>query len=214
MLGFHEGIHRSSVNQGPLVLSFGGFFYVSVNKLLNKRWSYWCLEKSYVVTIMIRNFHTWRWIRNCLIILSIKIPKLFRYFEKTLAKLSLMLRDRWEITYYRKRIECGYLSIHCVRGRSRWSKPVAQIPQCTSPISHNAPFCNRNVYMYAHFCYTWWRHQMETFSALLAFVRGIHWSPVNSPHRGQWRGALMFSLICVWINGGVNNRETGDLTSL
>ena len=44
------------------------------------------------------------------------------------------------------------------------------------------------------------------------FVRGIHWrSPVNPPHKGQWRGALMFSLICVWINGRVNNREAGDL---
>ena len=35
--------------------------------------------------------------------------------------------------------------------------------------------------------------------------------PLNSPHKGQWRGALMFSLICVWINGWVNNREVGDL---
>ena len=33
----------------------------------------------------------------------------------------------------------------------------------------------------------------------------------NSPHKGQWRGALMFSLICVWINGWVNKREAGDL---
>ena len=33
----------------------------------------------------------------------------------------------------------------------------------------------------------------------------------NSPHKGQWRGALMFSLICVWIIGCVNNREAGDL---
>ena len=33
----------------------------------------------------------------------------------------------------------------------------------------------------------------------------------NSPHKGQWRGALMFSLICVWINGWVNNHEAGDL---
>ena len=31
------------------------------------------------------------------------------------------------------------------------------------------------------------------------FVRGIHWWPVNSPHRGQWRGDLMFYLICAWI---------------
>ena len=42
-------------------------------------------------------------------------------------------------------------------------------------------------------------------------VRGIHRSPVNSPNKGQWRWALMFSLICVWINGWVNNREAGDL---
>ena len=34
--------------------------------------------------------------------------------------------------------------------------------------------------------------------------------PVNSPHKGQWRGALVFSLICVWIYGSVNNREAGD----
>ena len=47
---------------------------------------------------------------------------------------------------------------------------------------------------------TWWRHQMETFSALLAFCAGNSPVPVNSPHKGQWRGALMFSLICVWIN--------------
>ena len=58
---------------------------------------------------------------------------------------------------------------------------------------------------------TWWRHQMKTFSALLAICVGIHRSPVNSPHNGQWRGALMFSLICVWINAWVNNREAGDL---
>ena len=43
------------------------------------------------------------------------------------------------------------------------------------------------------------------------FVRGIHRSLVNSPHKGQWRGALMFSLLCAWINGWVNNRDAGDL---
>ena len=38
-----------------------------------------------------------------------------------------------------------------------------------------------------------------------------HRSPVNSPHNGQWRGAVMFSLICVWTNSWVNNHEPGDL---
>ena len=52
---------------------------------------------------------------------------------------------------------------------------------------------------------------METFSALLAICAGIHRSPVNSPYKGQWRWALLFSLICAWINGWVNRREVGDL---
>ena len=30
-------------------------------------------------------------------------------------------------------------------------------------------------------------------------------------YKGQWRGALMFSFICAWMNGWVNNREAGDL---
>ena len=51
-----------------------------------------------------------------------------------------------------------------------------------------------------------WKH----FPRYWPFVRGIHRSPVNFPHKGQWHGALMFSLICVWINGWVNNREAGD----
>ena len=51
-----------------------------------------------------------------------------------------------------------------------------------------------------------WKH----FSRYWPFVRGIHRSPVNSPHKGQWRGALRISLICVWIDGWVNNGEAGD----
>ena len=49
------------------------------------------------------------------------------------------------------------------------------------------------------------------FPRYWSFVRGIHRSPVNSPHKGQWRGALVFSLIFVWINGWVSNCEADDL---
>ena len=42
---------------------------------------------------------------------------------------------------------------------------------------------------------SWWRHQMETFPRCWPFVCGIYRSPVNSPHKDQWREALMFSLI-------------------
>ena len=51
----------------------------------------------------------------------------------------------------------------------------------------------------------------KNFPRCYPFVRGIHRSPVNSPHKGQWRGGLMFSLICTRINGWVSNREAGDL---
>ena len=52
---------------------------------------------------------------------------------------------------------------------------------------------------------------METFSALLAICAGNSPDPGEFPHKGQWREALMFSLICVWINGWVNNRKAGNL---
>ena len=48
-------------------------------------------------------------------------------------------------------------------------------------------------------------------SALLALCAGNHRSPVTSPHKGQLRGALLFSLIRAWINGRVNNHQAGDL---
>ena len=53
--------------------------------------------------------------------------------------------------------------------------------------------------------------KLKHFPRYWHFVRGIHRSLVNCLHKGQWRGALMFSLICAWINRWVNNREAGDL---
>ena len=52
-----------------------------------------------------------------------------------------------------------------------------------------------------------WKH----FPRYWPFVRGIHRSSVNSPHKCLWRGTLMFALICARINGCVNSREAGDL---
>ena len=80
------------------------------------------------------------------------------------------------------------------RYNALWSIPIgSQSCTCMSSSIHD------DVIKWKHFPRYW------------PFVRGIHRSPVNSPHKGQWRGALMFSLICVWINAWVNNREAGDL---
>ena len=64
-----------------------------------------------------------------------------------------------------------------------------------------------NTRFYRHDDVIKWKHIPRNWP----FVRGIHRTPMNSPHKGQRRGALMFSLICVWINGWVNNHEAGDL---
>ena len=69
----------------------------------------------------------------------------------------------------------------------------------------------QHIYEYSSLGFkTRWRHQKETFSALLALCAGNHRSPRG--HKGQWRGALMFSFICAWINNWENNRETGVLS--
>ena len=60
-----------------------------------------------------------------------------------------------------------------------------------------------NIFSALRILMVWWKH----FPRYCPFLRGIHRWPVNSPHKGQLRGALMFS----WINGWVNNRKAGDL---
>ena len=58
---------------------------------------------------------------------------------------------------------------------------------------------------------TWWRHQMETFSALLALCEG------NSPMTGEfpWQRPVTrgfdISLIHAWTNNWVNTRDAGHL---
>ena len=54
-------------------------------------------------------------------------------------------------------------------------------------------------------------HMPLTHSAMGKIKVNLRVTPVNSPHQGQWRRASMFSLICVWINSWVNNRDAGDL---
>ena len=48
-------------------------------------------------------------------------------------------------------------------------------------------------------------------AVLGSFVEGIHRSTVDSPHKGQCRGALKFSLIFAWTNSSAHNRDAGDL---
>ena len=54
---------------------------------------------------------------------------------------------------------------------------------CQMVTAHCSSFPDDGVIKWNHFQRYW------------PFVRGIHRSPVNSPHKGQWRRALMLSLI-------------------
>ena len=65
--------------------------------------------------------------------------------------------------------------------------------------------CHGSCFYSSHDGVSKWKH-FPHFSPLM---RGIHRSPVNSPHKDQWHGALMCSLI--WINSWVNSRKAGDL---
>ena len=72
-----------------------------------------------------------------------------------------------------------------------------EMPQsCTKPLAISF---HDDVFKWKHFPRYW------------PSVRGIHRSLMNSPHKGQWCRALMFSLICTWISAWVNHREAGDL---
>ena len=71
---------------------------------------------------------------------------------------------------------------------------------------HRSPFFHGNTFR-VHDDVIKCKH----FPRYWSFVRGIHRSPVNSPNKGHWHGALMFSLICAWINGWVDHHKSGDL---
>ena len=93
------------------------------------------------------------------------------------------------ISYHCLGNSCG--TSHYLNQRKGWMIYPTQIVWC-HPCFHD------DVIKWKHFPRYW------------PFVRGTHRPPVNLPHKGQWRGALMFSLICVWISGWVNYREAGD----
>ena len=72
--------------------------------------------------------------------------------------------------------------------------PVAHITQCTSPVSHNAPFCNRNVHMGAPFCYKM-VHCGTFVQCIVGFLRWVNcwlqhnsWELLNLSTPRRWGG--------------------------
>ena len=61
------------------------------------------------------------------------------------------------------------------------------------------------------YCKSWWRHQMETFFALLALCAGNSLVTGEFPSQCPVTRSFNVFFICAWINGWANNREARDL---
>ena len=75
--------------------------------------------------------------------------------------------------------------------------------------AYNCPSVNLVTlnYMTKHDDVIKWKHLRTCWP----FVWGIHRWPVDSPHKGQLRLALTFSLMYAWTNDRANSRNAGDL---
>ena len=89
-----------------------------------------------------------------------------------------------------------------------WHFPVFGWNMMTSS---NANIFRVTGHLYGEFTGPRWIHHTTASDADTQTFITILFITVNYPHKGQWRGALMFSFICARTNGWVNNRETGDL---
>ena len=96
---------------------------------------------------------------------------------------------KWPVTRKMFPFDDVIMPLMCSVHRSKWNHSPSLVTP--DPATDNAW---ASIYMWNLL----WRHQKEIFPRYRPFVRGIHRAPVNSPHKGPWRGALMFSLICAW----------------
>ena len=76
---------------------------------------------------------------------------------------------------------------------------------------HFCILCNSLLIFIESACLPWWRHQMETFSALLAIYAGNSPVPGEFPAQRPVTRSFDIFLIWVWMNWWVNKREAGDL---
>ena len=92
--------------------------------------------------------------------------------------------------------------IHTVEMSPKWGKSTDDDQNLKSVLK---------MFRIHQYVESWRRHQMETYSALMALCVWDLLVTGEFPHKGQWRWALMFSLICARINDSVNNREADEL---
>ena len=167
-------------SQKPVTRSFDVFFDLRLNKRLNKQpWSWWFETPSRSL---------WR---HCNVTTVLSLSGESQEYQ---ARLCFILKQC---------PCCGSKD----RRLNKWRCLFIIVPADGLAPNDARPSAGRlwtsMLHYFLHDDVAKWKY----FPRYLPFVQGIHRSPVNSPHKGQWRGALMFSI----INGWVDNRGTGDL---
>ena len=145
--------------------------------------------------------------------------KLTHVSETVPVLLSLVISQQWQLQNWHCKLNLQrrptpqiYLpAVKAVQGDCQWRWKFSSVTWAqhrVRPASHNRAIS----YLTLRLCNSLPTLSMMTSSNGDIFrVTGHLCGEFTGPHKGQWRGALMFSLICVWINVWVNNREADDL---
>ena len=154
--------------QRPVTRSFDVFFHLRLNKRLSKQpWGWWFETPAWSL---------WRHRNDNQFHVPIFVANLCHMKDE--CHLRLLLGQLYQ--HHKIRFLSQYNSFH-----NRFSADEIYCTWFTDALLWLGEVTGHNFN-----CATCWRHQMETFSALLAISAGN--SPVNSPRKGQWRGVLMF----------------------
>ena len=91
------------------------------------------------------------------------------------------------------------------------SRLIAQFPPCSSPISHNAPSCNRNMHTCAHCCYQMVHGGIfdalwDLWDCSIACFPQSYWREIFI-----YRNLLIFFLILHSMEGNINLRSVSSL---
>ena len=123
--------------------------------------------------------------------------KEFRAYTCSIEDGACAVRDLWHVSYSWS--ECFQVCVVIATACLMYQLYIQMLHCHTTALSLDIFAIHDDVIKWKHFPRYW------------PFVRGLHRSPVNLPHKGPWHRALMFSLIWAWRNDWVKNGEAGDL---
>ena len=148
------------------------------------------------------DFRTWLWRYTCLLLLMSMLWHRQAIFKSKGAKLCSSAESRIWTRDPRHQFAS--------RLNARWQTDWAIEDQAIKLELDSPSLWSASIQPTRPHCQLTFAPQMDTFPRYWPFVKGINRPPTDSPHKGQWRGALVFSLVCAWRNGSENNRDSGD----